>query len=296
MNIYSEKIPSTSFICQPVADDMEVAVEVWSTSSEDFYSEEHISILDTDLGRFAFLSGIFEKRSECIFRKAEGILKKNGFSVSDLIRTWYYVGGILKKEGKETRYDLLNEIRTRFYKEIWKENEYPASTGIGMSEEGVVLDGIAFVPKRGKKIIRIENPLQISSFQYNIPFEKRPKFSRAVFIGNSSSGLIFVSGTASIRGEKVVAKEDVRKQTFITIENIQKLISKENLSRYGIGLKAELRDFASVRVYIKDKRDFEEVREICERYFKDIPKIYLVAEICRPCLLVEIEGILNLAE
>jgi hypothetical protein len=45
-----------------------------------------------------------------------------------------------------------------------------------------------------------------------------------------------------------------------------------------------------VRVYIKRQEDYEKVRAVCESRLGELPTIYAIADVCRPDLLVEIEG------
>ena len=85
---------------------------------------------------------------------------------------------------------------------------------------------------------------------------------------------------------------DAARQTEQTIENIQRLISRENFARHGIsGAGATLEDLAKIRVYVKREEDFETCRAVCERRFGPLPAIYAHADVCRPDLLVEIEGV-----
>jgi hypothetical protein len=48
---------------------------------------------------------------------------------------------------------------------------------------------------------------------------------------------------------------------------------------------------AKIRVYLKRPEDLVKCRAICERRFGPVPAVYAVADICRPELLVEIEGV-----
>ena len=52
-----------------------------------------------------------------------------------------------------------------------------------------------------------------------------------------------------------------------------------------------MQDLAKIRVYLKRPEDLAKCRAICERRFGSVPAIYAVADICRPELLVEIEGV-----
>jgi enamine deaminase RidA (YjgF/YER057c/UK114 family) len=57
------------------------------------------------------------------------------------------------------------------------------------------------------------------------------------------------------------------------------------------GAGAGLEDLAKVRVYIKRKEDYEKCRAICDERLGGLPTIYAEADVCRPDLLVEIEGV-----
>jgi len=49
------------------------------------------------------------------------------------------------------------------------------------------------------------------------------------------------------------------------------------------------------RVYNKDRKDLSVVKEICNVHFRNIPAHYLIADICRVNLLLEIEGVAEIA-
>jgi enamine deaminase RidA (YjgF/YER057c/UK114 family) len=103
---------------------------------------------------------------------------------------------------------------------------------------------------------------------------------------------IFISGTASITDSETRHVGDAAAQTQETLDNIAALIAEENLSRHGLpGLGASLESLGLVRVYIKRKEDYAKTRAVCEQRLWELPMIYAVADVCRPELLVEIEGI-----
>ena len=52
-----------------------------------------------------------------------------------------------------------------------------------------------------------------------------------------------------------------------------------------------LEDLAFVRVYIKAPSHYKQTRAVCEARLGELPTIYAIADVCRPELLVEIEGI-----
>jgi enamine deaminase RidA (YjgF/YER057c/UK114 family) len=81
-------------------------------------------------------------------------------------------------------------------------------------------------------------------------------------------------------------------QTEQTIDNIERLIGADNFTAHGLpGAGARLQDLAKIRVYLKRAEDMPKCRTVCQRRFGAVPAIYAVADICRPELLVEIEGV-----
>ena len=81
---------------------------------------------------------------------------------------------------------------------------------------------------------------------------------------------------------------DAEQQTVVTIENIQRLYSPDVL--------AQLPDnnirpkYGHARVYVKNRKDFAIIKKTFKRYFGNLPVVYIIADICRDDLLVEIEG------
>ena len=102
----------------------------------------------------------------------------------------------------------------------------------------------------------------------------------------------FISGTASITASESRHDNSVQQQTDQSLENIEALIAADSFRRHGIvGHGATLDDLALARVYIKRPQDYDAVRAICRARLAAVPTIYVVADICRPELLVEVEGI-----
>jgi enamine deaminase RidA (YjgF/YER057c/UK114 family) len=112
----------------------------------------------------------------------------------------------------------------------------------------------------------------------------------AMTVGDYST--IWVSGTASIVNSETVFPGDVERQTEQTIDNIQNLISRENCARHGLPTAgAELSDLAKARVYVKHQHDYDICRRVVERRLGTVPVVFAQADVCRPDLLVEIEGV-----
>ena len=96
--------------------------------------------------------------------------------------------------------------------------------------------------------------------------------------------IVYISGTAAIRGEESLVGVGLGRQLHITMENIGQLIGKAKLKM--------------LRVYLKEKSFYEEARELLEGYNLNIssrqtsaPISYMWADVCRDELLIEIEGI-----
>ena len=103
---------------------------------------------------------------------------------------------------------------------------------------------------------------------------------------------IFISGTASITASETQHFDNVESQTHETLDNIAALISEQNLCRHGLpGLGTTLDNLGLVRVYIKRQGDCQKTRAVCESRLGELPTIYAYTDVCRPELLVEIEGI-----
>jgi enamine deaminase RidA (YjgF/YER057c/UK114 family) len=220
-----------------------------------------------------------------------------------------YQGNITGNEQDEThqeieRYRELNRARTDFFQQqeelglmvVSRDRQvrYPASTGIGMADGGLIVSCMALQTLRDDvRLVPLENPGQTSAFDYARRFSvQSPKFSRAMAVKIGDYVTIWVSGTASILDSETVHPGDVEKQTEQTIDNIERLISPENLERHGLaGAGAKLTDLAKIRVYVKRQEDYEKCREVCQRRFGALPSIYAQADVCRSELLVEIEGV-----
>jgi enamine deaminase RidA (YjgF/YER057c/UK114 family) len=243
-------------------------------------------------------------RSLSAFEGMRGMLGKAGMRFDQVIRTWLYLGDIVGPEGETQRYKELNRARTDFFRDItfrpvhtpecFNGLLYPASTGIGADSRDVVMSCIALATDR-KDIVGtpLENPVQTSAFEYSQKYgPKSPKFARAMALSCGPFATIFISGTASITQSETRHLDDVEAQTRQTLDNIEALISQDNLRRHGMpGLGTGLEGLALVRVYIKRQEDYAKTRAVCEGRLGELPIVYAVADVCRPDLLVEIEGI-----
>ncbi len=235
------------------------------------------------------------ENAEAAFSTFESLLKQAGLSFGSVIRQWNYIENITYFDGEKQRYQDFNNVRTGFYGHHFKQNGFPAATGIGMNQGGIIIEFVA-VESNDAVSLPLDNPEQVAAYGYSQQVlvgkpeevESTPKFERARYLEIFGKKQVFISGTASIRGEKTVGRNDPVKQTEITIQNLQRLYSREVLSTVTGNLLQPV--YGHARVYVKNKKDFQAIRRTFKRYYGNLPVVYIIADICRDDLLVEIEG------
>lgn len=234
------------------------------------------------------------EQASSIFKGIEKMLHSNGFEPSDIYRQWNYIQGITILNDGSQNYQEFNDARSIFYNKSQWNNGYPAATGIGADAGGVVVEINAI--KSYEKSLPIDNPLQIAAHNYSqnvldgkaidiLKEKSTPKFERARLLGNT----IFISGTAAIKGEQSIGSHSAVEQTAETMEIMDRLVSKENIPTQNNGSHYDL-----LRIYVKRKEDIESVKDFMDTHYPAAAKHYLIADVCRPELLVEIEGIAHI--
>ncbi|MBR6437067.1 MAG: hypothetical protein IKS45_11210 [Thermoguttaceae bacterium] len=248
---------------------------------------------------------VYPKSYSC-FEELQKQFNQLDISFEDVIRIWIYLGDIVGPEGETQRYKELNRARTDFFgdKKFCRKyplgtsdfDAYPASTGIGSDGKNVILAGLSIHSSAANNLIAVplENPQQTSAFNYGITYSPQsPKFARALGVEYDDGGVIFISGTASIIDSESRFIGKPARQASCTLDNIACLIDKTNCREHGFDrLGAELNQLAFLRVYIKRPEDYEEIAEVCRKRCGDsVPMVFTVTDVCRPELLVEMEGI-----
>lgn len=152
-------------------------------------------------------------------------------------------------------------------------------------------------------VIPLDNPNQVKAYEYgqevlvgqpvSTGLKNSPKFERAVLILHGDEPTLFISGTASIIGQVTLGKGDVEKQTRITIENIKKLADPLAVTEMDERKRPCNIYFRNIRVYVKNREDFSKVRDICQSHFGEVPAVFLLSDVCRDDLLMEIEAELS---
>lgn len=235
------------------------------------------------------------EQSEQAFRKVADILKTEQMSFGDIVRQWNYLERITDVTSGNQCYQDFNDIRTLFYASSEWAFGYPAATGIGTQHGGIQLD---FNAVKGEvEIVPLDNDWQKAAhvysdevlINYRVDTETgTPKFERGKSISDRQQEMIYISGTAAIRGEESVLTGDVLSQTEITLENIQHLIGLEEGTQK---LPEHCGKLELLRVYLKNAEDVYAVKADLDKLCPAVPVVYLYADVCREELLVEIEGI-----
>ena len=194
------------------------------------------------------------------------------------IRTWIFVQNV------DVNYGGIVKARRETFAEngLTENTHYIASTGISGRHADpnsiVIFDAYAVQGLQPEQIQYLYAKTHLSpTHKYGVTFE------RGTCIRYGDRRHTFISGTASIdRNGLIVHEGDVVKQTYRTIENVETLLQEAG---------HELHDIAHIIVYMRDIADYNTIRPIFDRQFAEIPKVYVLASVCRPGWLVEMECI-----
>ncbi|MCX6327859.1 MAG: hypothetical protein NT144_14630 [Bacteroidia bacterium] len=248
--------------------------------SADFYIRA--SLFEDDNAQYLFVGDILSDPSlnpalSCarMLDYLEGFLNKHGFTFTQVVRTWYYLEGILNW------YDDFNKARTDFFKRTGVMlNLIPASTGVGarnMIGSPATMELLAIKSKNGQPYVsRIVSPLQREATDYG------SSFSRGIKIKSKEYEFLSISGTASIMPNGETAHigqlEQQIRYSFNVINNI--------LQQEGY----KLEDAVKAIAYLKNRNSFEILQTYLDQnYSFQIPLIITENTLCRHNLLFEIE-------
>lgn len=214
-------------------------------------------------------------QTEAVLKAYDAMLAAGNMVMeANCVRTWFYVDDIDRNYA-----GMVRARREDFEKKgMCPQTHYIASTGIQgapVPENCVVqLDALAM---RGAFTQRyLHAPTHMNpTHEYGVTFE------RGVRLEYDGQAKILISGTASInnRGE-VVHVGDAAAQARRMLENVSVLLEEG-----GAGWK----DLSHAIVYLRNSSDYAEVAPVVDPYCARIPVVYLLAPVCRPDWLVEME-------
>lgn len=210
-----------------------------------------------------------------MFEVAGRLLEREGMDFRSVARTWIYLRDM------DRDYAEFNRARNTYFRDHGV-TVLPASTGINGSplpDEHNFLLGL----------YALEGPSPISREIMTTPtLNEAPEygsaFSRGMRVVDAGKTALYISGTASVDEEgRTVHVEDFQAQVERTLLNVSKLLENQN---------AGFQDMASAITYIKRASDAPLFQKtLAERGIDGFPHVVVEAGVCRPDLLIEMEGL-----
>jgi enamine deaminase RidA (YjgF/YER057c/UK114 family) len=205
-----------------------------------------------------------------------------------LLRVWNYLPQINVDTHGAERYRQFNSARRNAIIAWGRElaGNVPAACALGSVTGSPLV--IYFLASRAAPTA-IENPRQVSAYEYPPQYGPKPAFSRASVLRETSGAILFISGTASIVGHQTVHAGDVAAQTRETLVNIEALLGEAN--RVSGAPRFDM-DTLAYKVYVRNSADLPLIQsQLHTALGPQSQVVYLQADICRQDLLVEIEAI-----
>jgi enamine deaminase RidA (YjgF/YER057c/UK114 family) len=222
-----------------------------------------------------------------MFELAQAALRLAGADMRSVARTWLWLGDILDW------YDGLNQVRRDFFRRCGliggpgDQPRLPASTGIGVRPAGPATCSMdlravcppAGVPLADGELIQHHHAagMQDSPYRYGSAFSRA---ATAVSPAGQGAGrTLFVSGSAAIDPSGAsCCPGDARGQIEMTLRHVRAI-----LAEHGCGDD----DVVQAMAYCKTP----EAMDVWRAEWADAPwpTVSLIADVCRPELLFELE-------
>lgn len=206
------------------------------------------------------------------------------------VRVWNYFADINGDEQGLERYRHFCKGRfNALDRHNLAEKDYPSACALG--HQGGQILVYALVSNQPPE--HFENPRQLAAYRYPAVYGPRsPSFARAsVWAGEQANASLFLSGTAAVVGHETVHKGDLQGQVLTTLENIRKLI--EHVSATSLQFPKSQWRPSLLKIYIRHAKDAEQVKQLIEAEYPQVPCVYLHADVCRADLLFEMDGLWN---
>lgn len=286
-NILSPILNSTlSIIQQPPLDGTKIALWIYAVSNVEkeyingiskLYHNGYKHYWTTEKGNSEDST---YQQTVSLLDNSTNILKNESMSICDNCkRTWLYVNDI------DNHYaDVVNGRNDVFDREkLTEQTHYIASTGIfgytGKRGVNVMLDTYSI---KGLKVEQTQYLYALSNL--NRTSEYGVRFERGVAIKYGDRTHAFISGTASIDNMgNILYPNDIKKQTQRMWENVEALLAEVDMHLDE--------DVAMMTVYLRDMADYNIVKVLFEKRFPNRPKAIVLAPVCRPGWLIEMECI-----
>ena len=275
---------AVSVVEQPPLDGTKVAMWVWL--------QRNISCQFLGKGMFClshgrytqlFSAGVTAKGLSSRVQTREALvaygekLGELGCTLADnCVRTWFFVQNI------DVNYKGVVYARNEVFNAqgLTNDTHFIASTGIGgrVADPGYFVDMDAYSVKglAPGQMTYLYAPTHLNrTSDYGVSFE------RGVRVDYGDRRHVIISGTASIDNKgRVVYAGDIRLQTERMLDNVAALLDEAGCN---------YEDTMHLIVYLRDIADYRTVTEMLEARFPKTPYVVLLAPICRPGWLVEME-------
>lgn len=197
---------------------------------------------------------------------------------ANAIRTWIFVQNI------DVNYAGVVKARNEIFatQGLTSETHFIASTGIqgrnANSKNIVQLNTYAVKGLKAEQIQYLYAKTHLNpTYEYGVSFE------RGTCIHYEDRRHVFISGTASIDNKgQVLYVGDIKKQAERMIENVGMLLAEA---------ECDFSNVMQILVYLRDIADYQIVSKLFEERFPTIPKVILLAAVCRSTWLIEMECI-----
>lgn len=275
--------PVNGFSCigQNPLDGTAAAMWLWlSDTSQSAYEHtfgmNYTAVTDNGTGA---LSSDSETQSRALLQHYNDDLESQGLNLADnCLRTWFFVRDI------DNNYHGLVVARREYFADhgLTRDTHYIASTGINgnpaLPEALVQMDTYTIKGIKPEQITYLKGSSHLNpTAEYGVTFE------RATRIAYSDRSHVLISGTASIDNKgQILFPEDAAAQAHRMLENIGVLLNEGGTS---------FNDLTHGIVYLRNASDYEAVKAVVDAQLPDLPKVYVLAPVCRPGWLVEMECI-----
>lgn len=226
-----------------------------------------------------YMGGNSEQQTDFLLTAYNRELLENQCAIGiNCIRTWFFVRDI------DVNYAGVVKARRTLFGQwgLNKDTHYIASTGI----EGRSADPRSCVMLEAYAVSGLK-PEQVSYLyalsHLNPTWEYGVTFERGVSILYGDRRQAYISGTASIDNKgNIVGRGDIVKQVFRMWENVEALLKEGGYV---------FEDVCQMIIYIRDSGDYITVKRLFDERFPRIPRVIVLAAVCRSGWLVEMECI-----
>ncbi len=274
--LYQEQLSPafTSVVEQAPLDNSKITLLLKTTDQADRYHFQSIRLTEEETrGNNSYLQTMM------LFEKYLRWMDEQHLRLdTHCVRTWIYVADI------DVNYQGVVKARNDVFRRygLTIDTHFIASTGIGGFSQtrsaSVAMDFLTYpdIEEGDKTYLKAFDHLN-PTHEYGVAFERGTRLTL------DDQQIYYISGTASIdKHGHVIYMGDIRRQTARLLENIGALLKDGG---------ATMNDIQYFIIYLRDGSDSEVVRDFMQRAYPDIPHVLVLAKVCRPEWLVEMECI-----